>query len=324
MSQKIFNFTLIIPTHERHQYLPRSIEYFGELKARVIYCDSSNNPYIGAFYGNMEYMHLPGYTFAEKILHVTQSIQSKVIALCADDDFIILDSLYRGYMILSESDTTNTVLGKAIGFHQTFDGSFYSGDNKSIADINISPFMNASIFFSNYQQILWGMYSKEIVNKSFEIIKHAKFSNDNFIELTLGAISCFTGGIKMIDDIWSVRELAGDIHWGDRHKNITYSFKTRTNTNDFKKYISIIDFYTCKGYAKNILRKYMKLTAVGYYYEILKGNIKRVSFYNMISKVAKKSYAEPSDSFVKYSTLTKITFNSNSSLLNIYKLLSRQ
>lgn len=87
------DFTLIVPTHNRHHYLKRSIEYFKELNARVIYCDSSQVKYSGVLPSNIEYLHTPNLNFAEKILNAISVVNTSKIALCADDDFILLESL---------------------------------------------------------------------------------------------------------------------------------------------------------------------------------------------------------------------------------------
>ena len=108
------NFTLIIPTHNRHSYLKRSIEYFKNLEAKVIYCDSSLQPYNKGLPSNIEYIHLPNKSFSEKILITLDKINTSFVALCADDDFILLDSLYKGCDILNKNTNFATILGNNI------------------------------------------------------------------------------------------------------------------------------------------------------------------------------------------------------------------
>jgi glycosyltransferase domain-containing protein len=178
-----YNFTLIIPTHNRYRYLKRSIDYFKDLDAKVIYCDSSEDVYSDYLASNMEYIHLPGKQFSEKILIALEKIKTDFVALCADDDFIVIESLYKACNILEKQNSFKTVLGKNVSFHENFDGTFYITDNILPEDIDFSSYKNASVFFSNYQQILWGLYDKQVISKSFELINKAKYDNDNFIEL---------------------------------------------------------------------------------------------------------------------------------------------
>jgi len=96
------NFTLIVPTHNRHHYLKRSIAFFKDLEAYVIYCDSSLNPYIGLFKTNMKYVHVPGKQFAEKVLIALNCIRTDYVAMCADDDFILYSALYKGILALEK------------------------------------------------------------------------------------------------------------------------------------------------------------------------------------------------------------------------------
>lgn len=270
------NFTLIIPTHNRHEYLRRSISYFKNLKAQVIYCDSSPNPYNKITSSNILYLHLPNYSFAEKILHALNLIKTDFVALCADDDFILIESLYQAEYILSTESSIKTIIGENIFFCKNHNGNFYHLNSFIPQEINHSPIANASNFFSNYEQILWGIYDKKILVKSFEIIKKAKYSNDNFIELTIGAIVCFSGGIKFLDNIWSIRELSNDDHWGTRHKNIKYIHEDKNIKRDFKTYKTLVDELTIKGYSDLILKKYLNLNRSKKYFLIIKSLIKKV------------------------------------------------
>ena len=40
-------FTIVIPTHNRHDCLDRSIKYFSESSIKIIYCDSTQTKYKG-------------------------------------------------------------------------------------------------------------------------------------------------------------------------------------------------------------------------------------------------------------------------------------
>jgi glycosyltransferase domain-containing protein len=267
----MYNFTLIIPTNNRHDYLIRSINYFKNLDSKVIYCDSSEKSYPGMIYPNMEYLHLPNTNFAEKILIALDKANTNIIALCADDDFIIIDSLYQGYDILANSESIKTILGKNLAFFENFNGYFYSGKTSFLNEINFGAEKNIAAFFSNYQQILWGMYYKQILIDSFKIIKKAQFTNDNFIELTIGAVACYFGGLKFIEGIWSVRELNTNQHWADRHKSLYYYYYDKQIKEDFSKYKNLLDKLTKTGIAELVMKNYLKLPLMMFLTINLKG-----------------------------------------------------
>jgi glycosyltransferase domain-containing protein len=250
------NFTLIIPTHNRHHYLKRSIEYYKNLKAEVIYCDSSVNRFDGELNSNIKYIHLPGEIFSSKVLFSLSQVTSNLVALCADDDFIVLDSLYKGVLFLNENEEYKTILGKYISFKEDFDGQYYPLYDKMPDDLNFIPTINAQRFFSNYYQILWGMYYKSNLTNAFRIINNANFNNDNFIEMVIGAYMCHAGGIKFLHDIWGVREISTIEHWGSRHESI-FSKKIANKYDDYSKFQKLVDSSTKIGYSDLVLNNYI-------------------------------------------------------------------
>jgi glycosyltransferase domain-containing protein len=251
---------IIIPTHNRHSYLKRSIEYFKNIDANIIYIDSSDSSFSGEIYSNIKYFHTPTKTFPEKILYALEQIESSYIALCADDDFIIIDTLYKGVQCLEKEKSISTIIGNNLGFHENFDGKFYHDTTFKFTTPLVFLQKNVKSFFNNYRQILWGLYRKPILEKSFKMILCSKFQNDNFIELVLGGICCDQGGIMILNEIWSVRELSAKEHWGDKHKSIAeYYFKNSSKT-DFKNFYKNFDHVTSQGYAKKILFAYLNMS----------------------------------------------------------------
>jgi glycosyltransferase domain-containing protein len=268
------NFTLIIPTHNRHHYLKRSMEYFKDLQADVIYCDSSSEKYEGELYPNVNYLHLPGKNFANKVLFALSGIKTNFVALCADDDFIIIDSLYKGLFFLNGNKNYKTVVGKYIAFKDKFDGDYYPLYQELPEDVDFTAEKNAEVFFKNYYQILWGMYDKDVLIKAFGIINEAKFHNDNFIELVIGTCVCHAGGIKFLKDVWGVREISTIEHWGSRHAPIV-SMKIAQMHGDYSKFSQLIDSETTAGYADLAMNNYLngRKEQVGFLRDAVSGMI---------------------------------------------------
>ena len=250
------DFTLIVPTHNRHHYLARSIEYYNALNAKVIYCDSTVKPYEGTIHSNMEYLHLPDKKFAEKVLVALEKITTPFVATCADDDFILIEALNSGFETLKNNEKYRTVVGKYIAFDEIFSGDFYQRYASVPEDISLSPQKNAEYFFQNYYQILWGMYDKNILLKAYKIINQANFNNDNFIEIVIGACACHGGGIKFLDEIWGVREVSIQEHWGNRHVplNLVVNLKEEA---DYHSFTALVNENTADGYADLVLGAYL-------------------------------------------------------------------
>jgi glycosyltransferase domain-containing protein len=321
-----YNFTLIVPTHERHGYLKRSIEFFKDLKANVVYCDSSEESYNGYIPNNFKYKHLNGKTFAEKILVALEEVDTNYAALCADDDFILHQSLYIGVKYLENNKEYKTVVGKYLAFYDNFNGKFYEiykNFPKDInKDINKDITNNAEIFFSNYYQILWAMHSKENLIKAFQIINNASIKNDNFIEMVIGAISCATGGIKFLNDIWGIRELSGNIHWGDQSKSIDNIYQDKSIKNDFNKIKGMVDQITFNGYFELILKSYLKLSGVQKLKMLLKCIIKKIFPEKILSFVrSPKATKIYNNSFEKYPNLLAINLRNEPDELNKIRVI---
>ncbi len=252
------DFTLLVPTHNRHHYIKRSMEYFKDLDAMVIYCDSSQAKYAGVIPSNIEYLHVPNLNFAEKILKAISLVNTSKIALCADDDFILIESLYKGDEFLKNHFEYSTVVGQYAGFKKKFDGVFFEMYkwHDSDKDINKDVVENAKTFFLDYHQILWAMYRKEVVKSAFEVIVKSEFKNDNFIELTIGACACFKGGIKILNDLWGVREKSSDNHWALRHLPLSVVSEKELKE-DFSQFRKYIDAGTFEGYADLVISSYL-------------------------------------------------------------------
>lgn len=287
--------------------MQRSIAYYKDLQAEVIYCDSTDTIYDGYLPDNIKYYHLPGKLFHEKILYVLDFTITEYIALCADDDFILKSSLYKGAEVLLNQPHFQTVLGERIAFRDNFDGVFYSSTKKLGSDLTYDKDTNAKLFFENYPQVLWAMYNKQILVRSFEIIKKADYSNDNFIELTLGAIACSLGGIKYLNDIWGAREISTAIHWGNRHKTIFSIYNDKNIRNDFNNFRKLTDSVVHKGYADLVLKSYLKLTASKKIKLIFIGVVSKI-MHKSILRIVKKTFVKKhniDDAYSKYPNLQK-------------------
>jgi glycosyltransferase domain-containing protein len=223
----MFKYTIVVPTHNRHDYLERSMRYFSCFEANVIYVDSSVKAYKGDFSDNIQYIHLEGMSFPQKALYAIDKCQTEYIAFCADDDFLIEASVLQGVDKLNGDNSCTAVVGRYIGFDEKFSGDFFEILNYSEWPlVNLDNKANVANFFSSYHQILWSLYNKDAIKLAYEIISEAKFSNDNFIEIVIGTVCAGSGGIMFIDDSWGVREISLTQHWGNRHKSLREIHKT--------------------------------------------------------------------------------------------------
>jgi glycosyltransferase domain-containing protein len=268
------SLTLIIPTHNRQNYLNRSYAYYSSFNIKVIYCDSTLNSSNLIQTDNITYLHLPNYTFSQKILYVLEKVDTEYIALCADDDFVLYNALLNGYNLITKNRNITAIIGNILEFHEKFDKTYFSNKLYEKTTFNFYPQKNVEKFLSNYRQILWGMYNKQILTTSFRIINDLKLSNDNFIELIIGAISSYNGEIEFINQIWLARELSSKEHWATRHESLFYYKTSKLIQNDIIKFQEAIDCQTEKGIGKIAISSYLKATLLTKLKYSLKGLIK--------------------------------------------------
>jgi glycosyltransferase domain-containing protein len=129
--------TLVIPTHNRHPYLARVLDYYKGWKVRLIIADSSTTAFTGTMPPHVEYRHLPGVSYASKFEQVLPDIQTPYLLLAADDDFIALAAVIKAIDYMGVHPECSC----AQGWHAEF--TRYSGQ--------IVQWMAAHIFATNYR-----------------------------------------------------------------------------------------------------------------------------------------------------------------------------
>lgn len=285
------SLTLIIPTHNRQNYLPRSISYYSNVDFSVVYCDSTVNAYDFKGADNIRYLHLPDFTFSQKILHVLEKINTSFVALCADDDFVFISSLTTGYELMNENSNVTTVIGNIIQFHEKFDDTFFSTKIYDSTNFNSSPTKNVEVFLSNYRQVLWGIYKIEILLASFNILNKAKFSNDNFFELVISVLSAYNGEIKFLKKVWSARELSTLNHWATRHQSLFYYMTSKSIQDDIKNFIVLIDKNTEPGIGRLAINSYLKSSFLIKTKFLIKGVIKNYLKFSFLNYLRNSNYS---------------------------------
>lgn len=252
------NLCIVIPTHERHQYLARCIGYYGKFDCSVMVCDSSAGVYQAAFPDNVIYCHLPGKMFAEKILFALSACTQDFIALSPDDDFLFEEALYKGLEVLHQRLNVQACVGDVLGYPDIPPFRVVSRASGSgvINATSADPKMNIQNYLFNYHQILWSLFRREALEVSFSLIRKAAFSNENFFELTIAAICAGKGGVYYMDDYWILRELSSIAHWGTKHKPLTRVESIESHS-DMISYLELVDNELFPGAGELALSSYL-------------------------------------------------------------------
>lgn len=93
--KKTDQFTIIIPAHNRPRHLKRLLEYYLSYDIRIIVADSSRTEfcYLKEYEQKIVYRHYPNVCLAEKISFILALIETPYVLMCADDDFILPESI---------------------------------------------------------------------------------------------------------------------------------------------------------------------------------------------------------------------------------------
>lgn len=89
-------FTLVLLTHNRPRHMLRALEFYKTLPCRVLVLDSSTQAQEGVLPANVDYRHLPQFSYTGivgKLQHGIAEVQTPLMAFAADDDFLLHDAL---------------------------------------------------------------------------------------------------------------------------------------------------------------------------------------------------------------------------------------
>ncbi|HBJ82272.1 MAG TPA: hypothetical protein DDZ88_00020 [Verrucomicrobiales bacterium] len=116
IAESLQDLTLIIPTHRRHPYLARALDFYRGWRLQIIVTDSSEETFREVFSRQVHYLHRPGVSFAKKLKEVIEMVRTPFVLLAADDDFISPVGVDRAIRYLQ----THPECACAQGWHSAF------------------------------------------------------------------------------------------------------------------------------------------------------------------------------------------------------------
>ena len=120
--------TLIIPTHERHHYLERILDYYINIKSvdfEILIADSSVKAFREIESPNIKYLHMPYIDLVEKLSIVLKFPRTPYTLICADDDFIIPDTIFKCIDFLDQNSDYSSAQGKYLSFINIYGFIFF-------------------------------------------------------------------------------------------------------------------------------------------------------------------------------------------------------
>lgn len=111
--------TIFIPTHNRHHYLNRALNYYRKFKLPIVICDSSTIRYENED-PDITYEHYPDISYYDKINYSLVNIDTEYILFCTDDDFVVQNGLKESFKFLENNIDYASVQGHAV-YYTSYD-----------------------------------------------------------------------------------------------------------------------------------------------------------------------------------------------------------
>jgi glycosyltransferase domain-containing protein len=192
--------TIVIPTHNRPDYLIRILDYFSGCELPVLVADSSEKKYPKLIPEGVKYYHIPEVGFGPKLRIVLGKVKTKYSVMCADDDFLIVDGIVELVKFLEKNPDYSVAKGHQVGFNQdSKEASFYpSNDHASFSmDINQPEILDRLCnYFKQYVPVFYGVHRTEIIRKAFEQVNVK--SNPSLVELLTAAVPLVYGKLIIL------------------------------------------------------------------------------------------------------------------------------
>ena len=198
--------TLIIPTHNRHSYLTRILNYYEDVGMNILIADSSKKKYKNAFKYDVEYIHYPNYSFFKKMTEIVQKINTPFVLMCADDDFIIPSAIEKCIDFLEKFSDFASVQGYYASFINMYNSIYFFNTYPSLRNYVINantPEKRVKYHMSKYMHLFYSIHRINNLKNTFSL---TPISNLNLIEIALGLISVINGKHKMLPFLYNIRE----------------------------------------------------------------------------------------------------------------------
>ena len=113
--------TIVIPTHCRHGYLKRCVDWFSKGGYPIVVVDSTLTPWdVPSELCNVKYIYVPGgfEVYLKKFLLALNQVKTPYVAFCGDDDFILPSGLDQSVDFLKSNDDYSFCQGYSYMFQE--------------------------------------------------------------------------------------------------------------------------------------------------------------------------------------------------------------
>ncbi len=238
---------LIIPTHNRTEYLKRILNYYqmGQTDFDFIIADSSTpriraeNKKIISSYSTLSILYIDDFdkrlAQSQKFAEMVKYAGNKYVVFCADDDFIIPSAIKKCVDFLERNPDYSAAHGDYIGFqlYRNLLGLKTFGWNLRYSPISIiskKPSDRLDSYLRENTQVLWSVRRTNIVKACYK--EFSKVKLDPYLIAILGefipdALTVIFGKVKQLNIFYGARQYFGSVlsfypNFRDAQKNGKY------------------------------------------------------------------------------------------------------
>jgi glycosyltransferase domain-containing protein len=211
--------TVIVPTHERHHYLTRALDYWGKTDLPILVADSSLDKFSDQIPNNVKYYHYPqksrlSTSLTKKLVDVLKKVSTEYSVVCGDTDFLTYKGIEESVAFLDQNRDYVVAHGKYIavvhpGNNFEPDGRFcWSQLYESESNKFPNPKDRILYHFENYFcPTFYGVHRKDDLILVLE--EADEYTDDyRFVEMLPTMLTVILGKVKRLNGLYGARELA--------------------------------------------------------------------------------------------------------------------
>ncbi len=236
--------TLFIPTHNRHNYLKRILEYYNDVPLDVLVADSSTTPFAtDDLNSRVTYLHLPGERLSQKLYIALSKVKTEFVVMCADDDFTLPDGIVQCVNFLKNNPDYSVAHGNSIAYAKESMREKYTPfsvmyiDQLAFEIADEDPLERLEQLFDPYRTLFCAIHYTRNLQLAYN--KDFNFENLFLSEYPPGIIDLCAGKFKELPVLFQVRENAPDS--GDKvTANLDVIALDEKYAGEYQKYLSYI------------------------------------------------------------------------------------
>ncbi len=206
--------TLLLFTHERHNYLERALDYYRGSGLQLVVADSSMSAFQKETGCNVQYLHYPGAEWIDKMLDAVSRVKTEYIVLCADDDFVIPSALKKCAAFLDANRDYELAMGYFLVFRNSPEKLTFKIMYPNMYSIDIAAdngLERLRQFYQNYIQTVYVVRRTQLLLDILKRIKQADIQGKLILQIE-SVLSIVSGKMKVIPEFFGVREYIANSH----------------------------------------------------------------------------------------------------------------